>query len=89
MIKKISLIAITFFFITALFFSDCASIKSPPANDIESKLLRYMDNYYNKHEFSGTVLITRDDKVLLNKGYGKADFSRNINNITVTEYCIA
>jgi len=58
-------------------------------NDVQSKLLRYMDNYYKKNEFSGTVLVTQDDEVILNKGYGKADYNKNIINKPQTVFEIA
>jgi len=58
-------------------------------NDIQSKVLRYMDNYYKKNEFSGTVLITQDDEIILNKGYGKANYNKNIINKPQTVFEIA
>ena len=58
-------------------------------NDVSSKLNKYMDNYYNKNEFSGTILITQNDEVLLNKGYGTADFNKNTNNKPQTIFEIA
>ena len=42
-----------------------------------------------KMSFSGTILVTKDDEVILNKGYGKADYNNNIHNKPQTIFEIA
>ncbi|MDP4144045.1 MAG: serine hydrolase domain-containing protein [Bacillota bacterium] len=54
--------------------------------DIRSKLIKYMDDYSNEKGFSGTVLIVKDDDILLNRGYGMADYDKKIANTPRTVF---
>jgi CubicO group peptidase (beta-lactamase class C family) len=54
--------------------------------DLQSKLIKYMDDYSNKNGFSGTVLIAKDDDILLNRGYGMADYDKKVANIPHTVF---
>jgi CubicO group peptidase (beta-lactamase class C family) len=58
-------------------------------NNIKSKLTKYMDRYSKKNEFSGSILIAKDDDILLNKGYGIADYNKNLPNKPQTIFEIA
>ena len=57
--------------------------------DIQSKLIKYMDDYSEKNEFSGTIILAKDDDVLLNRAYGMEDYDNNIANRTNTVFEIA
>lgn len=48
----------------------------------------YMNKLEEKQNFHGTVLVARNDKLLLNKGYGYADFTQNTLNKPGTSFAI-
>lgn len=91
----INIIALVFIFTTLSIFCGHNLIsyfqenKKIEHNDVQSKLLRYMNNYYRKKSFSGTIIVTKDDEVILNKGYGKANYDNNIENKPQTIFEIA
>jgi len=55
----------------------------------KSKLESYMDAQASINDFSGTVLITKNDSVLLKKSFGLADYEWNIKNTIDTKYSLA
>ena len=48
--------------------------------DIGAQADAYLTAWANQGRFSGVVLIAKGDKVLLRKGYGKANFELNVAN---------
>ena len=56
---------------------------------ITSKMSKYIDNYSLKDKFSGTVLVAKDNQVILDKGYGMADVNNKIINKPKTVFEIA
>lgn len=98
MTKKFLLNIITLFLLFTLLLVSCENIKQKTFHErtvvssnsnIKTKLTKYMDNYSKKNEFSGTILITKDDEVLLNKGYGIADYNKRLQNKPQTIFEIA
>lgn len=59
------------------------------AQDIEKKVDKYMNIYLKKGNFSGSVLIAKDGKILVKKGYGLADIENNITNNSKTIFRLA
>lgn len=55
----------------------------------KSKLENYMDAQANINGFSGTVLITKNDSILLKKAYGFADLEWEIPNTIDSKYSLA
>jgi CubicO group peptidase (beta-lactamase class C family) len=55
----------------------------------KSKLESYMDAQANINGFSGTVLITKNDSVLLKKAYGYADLEWEIPNTIDSKFSLA
>ncbi len=49
----------------------------------------YMNDLLSKGQFSGSVLLARDGRVLLSKGYGMADIENDVPNSPRTEFRIA
>jgi CubicO group peptidase (beta-lactamase class C family) len=49
----------------------------------------YLDDLVDTGEFSGSVLLARDGKVLLSKGYGLADIENDVLNSPRTKFRIA
>lgn len=98
MLKKTLLNMMILFLISATLLEGCETMKpinfhektvASSNNNIKTKLAKYIDNYSKKNEFSGTILITKDDEVLLNKGYGTADYNKRIQNKPQTIFQIA
>jgi len=94
MMKKIiiKILALLFTFIIVLTgFSRTSSIKSSKTDngDIQSRMHKYIDDYSVKNKFSGTILVAKDDEVLLDKGYGMADYNKKIVNKPKTVFAIA
>lgn len=58
------------------------------AQDIAAKADEYLTAMLNQEKFSGTVLIAKDGKILLNKGYGWADAEKQKPNGPETEFRI-
>jgi CubicO group peptidase (beta-lactamase class C family) len=57
--------------------------------DLSHKLSKYMSAQAEVNGFSGTVLITRKDAVLLREAYGLADREWDIKNTTDTKFQLA
>jgi CubicO group peptidase (beta-lactamase class C family) len=98
MLKKTLLNIMTLFLISTLLLTGCENVNQKNVHkktvvssnsNINTKLTKYMDNYSKKNEFSGTILITKDDEVLLNKGYGTADYNKRLQNKPQTIFQIA
>ncbi len=56
---------------------------------LNKKLEEYMDAQFSVNNFSGTVLVTRNDTVLIKKPYGFADLEWNIDNTIDTKFSLA
>lgn len=65
--------------VSSLALTGCGStkIKNKTIND---KLQDTVKSYYDKNKFIGTVLVAKDNKILLEAGYGMADNENNIKN---------
>ena len=49
-------------------------------SNIKNQIDDYISTYTEISTFSGSVLIAKDGKVIINKGYGKADIELDVNN---------
>jgi len=56
------------------------------AQDIESKVGEYIGAYLKMGNFSGSVLIAKDGEILLNKGYGMANYEHDVPNTPKTKF---
>jgi CubicO group peptidase (beta-lactamase class C family) len=56
--------------------------------ELVSKASQYMDNLAKLDYFSGAVLIARDGRVLLSRGYGMADLEHDVPNAPTTKFRI-
>ena len=96
MIKRIVLYMITLIFTLTILLVGCVNNETlsgqecTEANykEIQSKLIKYADNYSKKEGFSGTILVAKDDDILLDRAYGMADYDNNIANTTHTVFAI-
>lgn len=57
--------------------------------NVSINLEKYMQTQVDVNNFSGTVLVTKKDSVLLKKSYGLADYEWGIKNTTDTKYSLA
>jgi CubicO group peptidase (beta-lactamase class C family) len=56
--------------------------------DVAAKADAYLNTWAKQGRFSGAVLIAKDDKILLRKGYGMANFELNVPNTPDTVFRI-
>jgi len=79
------------------FSSTHPTVASPPAPTAKATLsalsdpeiISRLDTYFTNLSFTGSVLIARDGKILLKKGYGEADRIKKIPNTERTKFRIA
>ncbi len=58
------------------------------SQDVAAKSDEYLSAWAKQGRFSGVVLIARGDKILLQKGYGMANFEQNVPNTPDTVFRI-
>ena len=58
------------------------------AQDIAPKVDEYMNAAVRVHRFSGTILLARDGRPVVNRGYGMANFELNVANTPKTKFRI-
>ncbi|MBS7256533.1 serine hydrolase [Flavobacterium branchiicola] len=57
--------------------------------ELSRKLEQYMDAQFAINDFSGTVLVTKNDSVLLKKAYGLADYEWKVKNTIDSKFSLA
>jgi len=62
---------------------------APSPAGLEAKVNAYLKPYVDGHNFSGVVLIAWQGSILLNKGYGMADYALGVANSPATRFHIA
>ena len=73
-----------------LILASCACAASSATDPaLEAKVDAYLAPYLQSHNFSGSVLIARDGKVLLSKAYGMANYELDVPNTPHTKFQIA
>lgn len=94
--RKFIIYIMTFVSICSLALTGCASnenvIKeSAKSQDkaVQSKLIKCMNDFVSENKFSGTVLVAKGDDILLDRGYGMADYDKHIKNTPQTIFQIA
>src|SRR6478609_6639408 len=75
-----STLILLFFFLPLLSFGQ---------KDVSTKLEKYMQAQVDVNNFSGTVLVSQNGNVLLEKAYGLADYEWNIKNTVDTKFQLA
>lgn len=81
--KKTSVIL----FCSILVFSSVATAEND--KELSSNLNKYLTFLEESKEFSGTVLLAKDDKIIFHKAFGHADIERKIPNTKDTQFNIA
>lgn len=62
---------------------------TPPESTIVQTLTRYLDAQAELGHLNGSVLVAREEEILLSRGYGKSDFESGIQNSPETKYRVA
>ena len=68
---------------------DQSSASSKAPRKLQARVDAYLAPYVANRDFSGFVLIARGDDVLVNKGYGMANFKLGVPNTADTKFRIA
>ena len=63
-------------------------ISSETSDSIVEKADNYLESLVNNHTFSGSVLLARNNQILLNKGYGCSEYICQEQNTSQTIYRI-
>lgn len=58
-------------------------------NELSSKLEKYVDAQFAVNDFSGTVLVSKNDTILLKKAYGFADYEWKVKNTVDSKFSLA
>lgn len=56
---------------------------------ISTKLEQYMDAQFAINDFSGTVLVSKNDSIVLKKAYGFADYEWKVKNVIDSKFSLA
>ena len=56
------------------------------AEDLSANISDYMDHLVEEHEFSGSVIVTKEGKTIHSKGYGWANLEHQIPNTPHTKF---
>jgi len=59
-----------------------------PAQGLASKVDEYMSTAVKRSRFSGSILVARDGKVLVNRGYGMANLEDEVSNTARTKFLL-
>lgn len=62
--------------------------KESTNKDLREKLNSYVEAYVDHQNFQGSVLIAKDEEILLNKGYGYSNKDQAIKNKSQTKFAI-
>lgn len=62
---------------------------SAQQNDVSNKIDEYIDAYIQMNQFSGSILISKKDSLIMCKGYGLASHQFNVGNSPETKFRIA
>src|SRR6202034_2899494 len=76
--KKIGLVSLTVLFASS-------SLAFGAANDV-ARMERAIDLWVSNGEFMGAVLVAKDGKILINKGYGSANLDWKVPNSPTTKF---
>ena len=70
--KKLKILCFTIFIISVVFSATGQNI------DFKTQIDEYVKTYVKNGDFSGNILIAKDNKILFNQSYGKASYELNV-----------
>lgn len=65
------------------------AIRIKKQTTLQTKVDEYIHAYVKMEQFSGSILIAKDGKILVNKGYGMANYELDVPNSPITKFRIA
>jgi len=65
------------------------NVESESFKDVSSKVDELFTDFFGADKFSGYVYVAKNDSIILDKGYGKADFEKVISNTSQTKFDLA
>ena len=77
------------FIIIGLLLAGPAPALSSEPESLPATVDSYLRPYVESHNFSGTVLVAHGDSILINKGFGMADYENSVPNTAETRFMIA
>ena len=77
------------FYLLLILSSSCFSQKNKESTKITKELDAIVKEYADSNEFTGSVLIAQNGKILLRKAYGYADMEKRIPNQPETNFYLA
>jgi CubicO group peptidase (beta-lactamase class C family) len=66
-----------------------SKLEIKPGPNLETKLDQYVQAFVDQGTFSGSVLVAKDGKILLCKGYGMANYELDVPNTPQTKFRLA
>lgn len=57
--------------------------------NVSQKIEQYMDSQFRVNKFGGTVIVMKNETVILKKAYGYADMEWNVKNTVDTKFVLA
>lgn len=84
--KKLNIFRLIFLIIIFLIIMGCISYGCKLVK--KTKIDSYIESLTKDKKFSGTVLVAKNGKIILNKGYGMANYEFNIKNDKDTKFKI-
>ena len=81
----------SFFFliIIQVFLIMASNLCANSKDNIIKKVDQYINSYVKMNQFSGSLLIAQNDQIIINKGYGMANWDYEIPNNPQTKFRIA
>ncbi|MBN2092442.1 serine hydrolase [candidate division KSB1 bacterium] len=81
--------ALIFSFIIFLMFAVTSSPSYANSENDMDQIDQYITAYVEMNQFSGSILISRNNQIIVNKGYGMANYEHEIPNHPKTKFRIA
>lgn len=71
-----------------LLFLTSAAVHAYPQDELEIEIDHYINAYEKMNQFSGSIIVAQNDKIIINKGYGMANYEHDIPNNPQTVFRI-
>lgn len=72
--------------VVMLLLVSASAAQTAASQDLAARVDEYLNDLAKQNRFSGSVLIARDGRVLVSKGYGMANYEEDVPNTTQTKF---
>jgi CubicO group peptidase (beta-lactamase class C family) len=69
--------------------ASASNTEKEKSKNVSSQTDTLFTDFFGADKFSGYVYVAKNDSIILEKGYGKADFEKGINNTAQTKFDLA